>query len=82
MAIKSKVCNHCARRKPLVEFYPSGRTEERRPECIACTKTIRRAQERRRRMAAQQNPRLQLKFSPRPKEIIRGRLRVIQFERS
>jgi hypothetical protein len=82
MAIKSKVCNHCARRKPLVELYPSGRSEQTRPECIACTKTIRRAQERRRRMAAQQNMRPQVKIGPRPKETIRGRLRVIQFERS
>jgi hypothetical protein len=84
MAIKSKVCNYCARRKPLVEFYPSGRSEQTRPECIACTKAIRRAQARKRRMAlqSQQNPRPQVKLGPRPKETIRGRLRVVQFERS
>jgi hypothetical protein len=84
MTIKSKVCNHCERRKPLDEFYPSGRSEQTRPECIACTKAIRRAQARRRRMVAlsQQNPRPQVKLGPRPKETIRGRLRIIQFERS
>jgi hypothetical protein len=83
MAIKSKVCNYCARRKPLDEFYPSGRSEQRRPECIACTKAIRRAQARRRMVAlSQQNLRLQVKRGPRPKETIRGRLRIIQFERS